>query len=130
VVSNQNHFISFHVLVLTTVPDHSQVVSSRRNDDSRINVAQLGTSIENTRLACTLGTNKTNQFHFCQGVQVPVQTGTLSPQHLRPSLSAVLRPPPNNPPLTVGPERVGTHDKRVTSLPAPISKHVLRIISI
>jgi hypothetical protein len=84
VVSNQNHFIIFHVPVLTTVLDHSQVVQSRRNGDSRINVAQL-----NTRLACTLGTNKTNPFHSCQGVQVPVQTGTPSPQLCRPGLRVV-----------------------------------------
>ena len=30
----------------------------------------------------------------------------------------------------VGPERAGTHDKRATSLPTPISKYVLRIISL
>jgi hypothetical protein len=66
----------------------------------------------------------------CQGVQVPVQTVTLSPQHLSPGLSAVLRPLPNNPPITVGPERAGTHDKKVTSLSALKSKYVLKIISL
>jgi hypothetical protein len=30
---------------------------------------------------------------------------------------------------SVGPERAGAYDKRVTSLPAPISKYVLRIIN-
>jgi hypothetical protein len=37
---------------------------------------------------------------------------------------------PNNPPITVGPKRVGTHDKRVTSLLAPISKYVFGIKSL
>jgi hypothetical protein len=32
------------------------------------------------------------------------------------------------PPLKAGVERAGTHDKKVTSLPALISKYVLRII--
>jgi hypothetical protein len=35
----------------------------------------------------------TNPFHSCQGVQVPVQARTLSPQHCRPGLNMVLRPP-------------------------------------
>jgi hypothetical protein len=84
----------------------------------------------NTRLICTPGIDKTNPLHSCQEVQVPVQTGTPSPQHLRPGLSAVIRAPPKNPPITVGPERAETHDKRVTSLPALISKYVLRVISL
>ena len=33
----------------------------------------------NTRPACTLSTNGTNSSHSCQGVQVPVQTWTPSP---------------------------------------------------
>jgi hypothetical protein len=74
------------------VLDHSQVVPSRRNGDSRINVAQLGTP-KNTSLICTPGIDKTNPFHSCHGVQVPVQTRTPSPQHCRPSLSVVLKPP-------------------------------------
>jgi hypothetical protein len=38
-LSNQNHFIIFHVPVFTTVLDHRQIVPSRRNGDSQINVA-------------------------------------------------------------------------------------------
>ena len=34
VVSNQNHFITFHISVLTTVLDHSQVIPSHKNNDS------------------------------------------------------------------------------------------------
>jgi hypothetical protein len=36
--SNQKHFSIFHMSVLTTVPDRSQAVPSRRNGDSRINM--------------------------------------------------------------------------------------------
>jgi hypothetical protein len=79
---------------------------------------------------CIPAGNETNPFHSYQGVQIPIQIGTLSPQYLRPSFSAVLKPPPNNPPITVGPKRAGTHDKRVTSLVTPISKYMLRIISL
>jgi hypothetical protein len=83
---------------------------------------------ENTRLACTSGTSKINPFHSCQGVQVPVQARTLSPQHCRPDLSMVLRPPQPNIYITTlkaGPKRAGTHEKRETSLLAPISKYML-----
>jgi hypothetical protein len=48
---------------------------------------------ENTGLAYTPGTSKTNPFHSYQRVQVPVQAWTLTPQHCRPGLSMVLRPP-------------------------------------
>jgi hypothetical protein len=85
---------------------------------------------QNTRLICILGTDKINPLYSCQAVQVSIQTRTPSPQHLRSDLSAVLRPPSKDPPITVGPERAETHDKRVTSLPAPISKYVLGIISL
>jgi hypothetical protein len=84
----------------------------------------------NTRLICTLDTNEANRFHSGQGVQVPVQTRTPSLQHRRPGLSVVLRPPPNNPPITVGSKRAKTHNKRVTSISVPISKYVLMIISL
>ena len=49
-VSNQNHFITFQVLVLTTVLDHSQVIPSHINDDSWTNVFQLGTPKHMPRL--------------------------------------------------------------------------------
>jgi hypothetical protein len=62
--------------------------------------------------------------------QVPVQTLTPSLPHLRPGLKVVLRPQPIPRLQSVGPERAGAHDKRVTSLPAPISKYVLGIISL
>jgi hypothetical protein len=52
------------------------------------------------------------------------------PQHCRPGLSVVLRLQTHNPSITVGPERAGTHDKRVTSLPTLISKYMLGIISL
>ena len=52
------------------------------------------------------------------------------PPHLRPGLNMVFRPPPFPTSNQVGPERVGTCDKSVTSLSAPISKYVLRIINL
>jgi hypothetical protein len=73
------------------MPERSQTVPLCRNGDSRINM--LSWVPKNTRLACTPGTSKTNPFYSCQGVQVPVQARTLSPQHCRPDLSMVLRPP-------------------------------------
>jgi hypothetical protein len=70
-------------------------MSDRQVDgDSRINVPSWVP--KNTRLACTSGTSKTNPFYSCQGVQVPVEARTLSPQHCRPGLSMVLRPPQPN----------------------------------
>jgi hypothetical protein len=74
------------------VLDHSQVVIVSKNSDSRINVSQLGTPKHTPHMYP--GTDKTNPLHFYKGVHVPVQTWTLSLQHLRPRLSAVLRPPP------------------------------------
>ena len=52
------------------------------------------------------------------------------PPYLRPSLSMVLRLPPFPVSQSVGPKRAGTHDKSVTSLFAPISKYVIRLISL
>jgi hypothetical protein len=53
---------------------------------------------KNTRLACISGTNKTNPFYFCLGVQGPVQTWTLNlhtwdPISVR-CLNLHLSPPP------------------------------------
>jgi hypothetical protein len=128
VVSNQSHFTSFQVSVLTTVLEHSQVITVPK---TVIRESMYPSWVpQKTRLICTPGTDKTNPLHSYQGVQVLVQAWTPSPQHLRPGLSMVLRPPPNTHPLKGSPERAKTHDKRVTSLPAPISKYVLRIISL
>jgi hypothetical protein len=84
---------------------------------------------QNTRLDYTPDTNETNPFHSCQGVQVPAQTWTQAPNTWDPisvwCLNLHLIPP-----VKVGLERDGTHDKRVISLSAPISKYVLRIISL
>jgi hypothetical protein len=74
------------------VLDHSQVISSQ---ETAIRESMYPSWVpQSTRLTCTPDTNKTNLFHSCQEVQVPVQAWTLSPQQLRPSLSIVLRPPP------------------------------------
>ena len=95
VVSNQNHFFIFYISVLTTVPDYRQVIL----DYPTIREPMYPSWVpRNTRPVCSPGTNKTNPFHSCQGVQVPVQTWTPSPQLLRPSLSMVLRPALNTHP--------------------------------
>jgi hypothetical protein len=91
-LSNQNYFIIFHVLVLTTVLDHSQVVTIPK---MVIRESMYPNWVpRNTLLICIPGTDKTNPFHSCQGIQVPIQTWALSPRHLRLGLSAVLRTPP------------------------------------
>ena len=79
------------------VLDHSQVGTISKETAIRESMYPSWVS-RNTHLACALGTNKTNLFHSCHGVQVPVETWTLSPQHLRPGLSMVLRPPPSTHP--------------------------------
>ena len=83
----------------------------------------------NIRPVCTPGTNKTNPFHSYHGLQVPVQTWTLSPHSWDPvsvwCLDLHLSPPPIS---RFGKSR--NHDKNVTRHPAPISKYVLRIISL
>ena len=85
--------------------EYSQVVSSHKNGDSWTNVFQLGT---------------------------PKHMPHLYPRHKQdqpiPLLSRGLGPNPNLDSKPPHLERVGTHDKRVTSLPAPISKYMLRII--
>jgi hypothetical protein len=84
---------------------------------------------ENTRLACTPGTSKANPFHSCQGVQVPVQARTLSPQHCRAGLSMVLRSPQPN--IYNHPKKpVRKEPEPMTSLSAPISKYMLGTINL
>ena len=85
---------------------------------------------QNTCPIYTSGTNKTNLSHSYQGVQVLIQTWTPSPHTWVPDSIRCLDLHPKATPKVVGPKRAGTHDKRVTSLPAPISKYVLRTISL
>ena len=82
-VSNQNHFTIFHILVLTLVLDHSQVSTILK--ETAIHKLMYPNWVpQNTRLACAPCTNKTNPFHSCHGVQVPsklrLQAPTLETQ--------------------------------------------------
>jgi hypothetical protein len=101
------------------------VVEPYRHAETAIHKSMCPTGCpENTRLACTLGTSKTNPFYSYQGVQVPVQAWTLSPQHYRPGLSMVLRPPQPN---------IYNHPKKPVwkePEPAPISKYMLGTINL
>jgi hypothetical protein len=76
---------------------------------------------------CASMTNPLPSYHR---VQVSIQTGTPSPHNAGLALVWCLDLLPKFSTITVGPERARTHDKRGTSLPAPISKYVLRIISL
>ena len=125
-LSNQIYFTIFHLLVLTTMLDGRQVVPYHTMIHKPIYPSWIP---QNTRPACTPGTSKTNPSLSYQGVQVPIQTWTLSPHSW--VLDLVWRLDLHHPRLQlVGPERARTHDKRATSLPALISKYVLRIISL
>ena len=84
----------------------------------------------NTCHVCTPGTNKTNPFHFYQGVQIPIQIWTPSPHTWDLVLVWCLDLHLSLPSNQSVRKRFGTHDKSVTSLPAPISKYVLWIISL
>ena len=77
VVSNHNYFIIFYIPVFTTMLDHSQVVPSHRNGDSRFNVSQLGIPKHTPRL---YPMHKQDQpIPLLSRGLVPVQTWTLSP---------------------------------------------------
>ena len=61
-VSNQNYFTIFHILVLTTVLDHSQVATISK--ETAIHELMYHSWVpRNTRVACALGINKINLFH-------------------------------------------------------------------
>jgi hypothetical protein len=111
------------------VLDHSQVVPSHKNGDSRTNVSQLGTPKHAPHL---YPRHKQDQpiplLSWGPGLYPNLDS---KPPHLRPGLSVVLRHKPfpaSN--QSVSPERAETYDKRVTSFSAPIIKYVLRIISL
>jgi hypothetical protein len=109
------------------VPECSQVVPSRRNDDSRINVPSWvprkthASSAPQARARPTRSTPViASRSPSKLGLQAPTlearpQSGAYTSTYLRLQ--------------SVGPERARAHDKRVTSLSAPISKYVLGIIN-
>ena len=66
-VEQSDPFIPFHLLVLTTVLDHSQVISYRTAIREPMYPSWV---LQNTRPACTPDTSKTNPPLSCEGVQV------------------------------------------------------------
>ena len=91
-LSNENHFIFFHILVLTTVLDHSQVVPSHRKGNSRTNVSQLGTLKHMSHL---YPRHKQDQpISLLSRGLGPRPNLDSKPPHLRPGLNMVLRPSP------------------------------------
>ena len=97
-LSNQNHFTIFHLPVLTTVLDHSQVVSSHRNGDSRTNVSQLGTL---KHMLCLYPRHKQGQpTTLLSRGPGPRPNLDFKPPLLSPGLSTVLRPPPSPSPIS------------------------------
>jgi hypothetical protein len=111
------------------VLDHSQVVPSRRNSDSWINIVQLGTPKTHVSLVPQAQARPT-RFTLVKGFRSPFKLGLQAPNTWGLASIQCLDLLSNNPPITVSPKRVETHDKRVTSLLAPISKYVLGIISL
>jgi hypothetical protein len=86
-VEPQNHFFIFQPPVLTTMPEHSQAVPSRETAICE-SMCPAGYP-ENTRLAYTPDTSKTNPFHSCHGFQVPSKLGLQAPAlEARPQYSA------------------------------------------
>ena len=112
-LSNQFHFITFHLPVLTTVLDPKQAIP---------NCLAIHESMppvgypENTRPACTPGTSRTNPSPSCPGCPGPRPNLDSKPPLLSPKLSAMQGPPPSPPPISQS-EKRRIHDKRATSLP-------------
>jgi hypothetical protein len=125
-VEQSDLFISFHLSVLTTM----QIIAMSYRITWRFAKPMYPSWVPwNTRPACTLGTSKTNPLPSYHGVQAPVQTWTPSPHSWVPNSVRCLDL--HHPRLqSIGLERARTHEKRAMSLPAPISKYVLRIISL
>jgi hypothetical protein len=74
---------------------------------------------ENTRLACTPGTSRTNPSFSCPGCLGPHPNWDSKPPPLSPGLSAVQGPPPRKTNPNSRPRKSRIRDKRVTSLPSP-----------
>jgi hypothetical protein len=96
-LNNQNHFIILHVLVLTTMLDHSQVILLRRNDDSRINVAQLGTQKTHASFV-PQAQIRTICSTPIKGSRSPSKLGLQAPNTASPALVWCLDLLPNNAP--------------------------------
>ena len=95
-VEQSDPFTTFHLLVLTTVLNHRQVIPYHTAIREPMYPSWVP---QNTCLACTLGTSKTNPPLSYQGVQVPSKLRLQAPL-LSPRLSMVLRPPPSLPSIS------------------------------
>jgi hypothetical protein len=110
------------------VLDHNQVISSHRNGDSRINIAQLGTPKIYASLVPQAQTRPTHSTPV-EGSRSPSKFGFQNPTlQTQSQCGAKTSTFPRL--QSVSSERAETHDKRVTSLLTHISKHVLRIINL
>jgi hypothetical protein len=76
-LSKQNHFFIFQLSVLTTMPERSQAVPSRKNGDSRINVPSWVPRKTHASLVPQAQARPTRSPPVT-GFQVPVQTWTPS----------------------------------------------------
>ena len=114
-MSNQFHFITFHLSVLTMVLDTKQAIPDRSAIHESMPLAGYP---KNTCPACTLGTSRTNlspSYPRCLGLHPNLDS---KPPLLSPRLSVVQGPPPPHLQL-VGPERARstTREQRVFSVP-------------
>jgi hypothetical protein len=110
------------------MPERSQAVSSCRNGDSWINVPSWVPRKHTPRL---YPRHKQDQpIPLLSRVsRSPSKLGLLAPVlEARPQYGAKTSTYPRL--QSVGPERARSHDKRITSLFAPISKYVLGIINL
>jgi hypothetical protein len=108
---------SFHLPIITTMPERSQSVPSRRNGDSRINVPSWVPRKTHASLVPKAQARPTAPL-LSRVSRSPSKLELLAPVlEARPQYGAktstYLRL------QSVGPERAGAHDKRVTSLPSP-----------
>jgi hypothetical protein len=121
-------FFIFHMPVLTTVSDHSQVVPSHRNGNLRINMPSWVSQKTHVSLVPQAQMRPTHSTPV-KGSRSMSKLGLQAPSlEAQPQYGASTS---TNPALqSDDPERAETHDKKVTSLPAPISKYVLGIRSL
>jgi hypothetical protein len=107
------------------MPERSQAIPSHRNSDSRINVPSWVPRKTHASLAPQAQAKPTRSTSVT-GFRSPSKLGLLAPAlEARPRCGAKTSTYPHL--YSVGLERARPHDKRVTSLPAPISKYVLGI---
>jgi hypothetical protein len=108
--------------------EHSQAIPSHRNGDSRINVPSWVPWKTHASLAPQAQAIPTRSTPI-MGSRSPSKLGLLAPAlEVWTQYGAKTSTYPRL--QSVGPERARAHDKRVTSLPAPIRKYVLGIINL